>query len=56
VLRVGYGAVRFSVTVAKHCHQTIAVYVVQQAMIDREVGGSPPPRPRVVLTTCARPA
>jgi hypothetical protein len=56
VLRIGYGAVRFSVGLAKQCHQTIEVYVVQQAIIDGEVGGPPRPRPRVVLTTCAPPA
>jgi hypothetical protein len=56
VLRIGYGAVRFSVALSKRCHQTIEVYVVQQAIIDGEVGSLPPPRPRVVLTTCEPPA
>jgi hypothetical protein len=56
VLRIGYGAVRFSLGLAKQCHHTIEVYVTQQATIDGEVGGPPPPRPRVVLTTCAPPA
>jgi len=56
VLRIGYGAVRFSVKLAKQCRETIEVYVVQQALIDIQVGGAPPPRPRVVMTTCPAPA
>ena len=56
VLRIGYGAVRFSLGSAKQCLQTIGVYLTQQAIIDGEVGGPPPQRPRVVLTTCAPPA
>jgi hypothetical protein len=56
VLRIGYAAVRFSIGLSERCNHTIEVYVTQQAIIDGEVGGPPPPRPRVVLTTCAPPA
>jgi hypothetical protein len=56
VLRIGYEGVRFSLGLAKQCHSTIEVYVTQQAIIDGEVGGPPPPRPRVALTTCEPPA
>jgi len=53
VLRVGYRAVRFSLGLARQCHQMIQIYVAQYGEIDGEVGGPPSPRPRVVLTTCA---
>lgn len=53
VLRVGYGAVRFSIGLAKRCRQTLEVYVVSDATYDVEASAPPRPRPRVVLTTCA---
>jgi hypothetical protein len=56
VLAIGYGAVRFAVGLARRCHQSIEVTLAQQALIDVDGGPLPPPRPRVVLTSCAPPA
>ena len=56
VLRIGYAAVQFSIGLSRRCQHTIEVYVIQRAIVDGEVGGPAPPRPRVVLTTCAPPA
>lgn len=53
VLRVGFGAARFSIEVAKGCRQTVEVYVEWHALIDVEAGGPPPPHPHAVQTTCA---
>ena len=53
VLRIGYGAVRFSIELAKQCRQTVEVYVVSDGTYDVEASAPPRPRPRVVLTTCA---
>ena len=51
VLRIGYEAVRFSVTLARQCRQTIEVYISQA--IRPFHSEPPPPTPaRVVLTTC----
>ena len=53
VLRIGFGAVRFSIDLARRCQQTVEVFLVSDATYDVEVGAPPRPRPRVVLTTCA---
>lgn len=53
VLRIGFGAVRFSIEVAKQCRQTVEIFVVSDATYDVEASAPPRPRPRVVLTTCA---